>query len=63
MGSEYDEYVVRHSTVGSGAAGRATDGEDDEALEAERESEWAPPGETPPQAATTPPDMAGGSSY
>ncbi|MGI5237514.1 hypothetical protein [Dactylosporangium sp. CA-139066] len=57
MATESDEYVARHSTIGSGAAGRATDGETDEALEAERASEWAPPGETPPEAATTPPDM------
>jgi hypothetical protein len=53
MGSEPDDYVARHSTVGSGAAGRATDGETDETLE----SEWVSPGETPPESATTPPDM------
>jgi hypothetical protein len=46
-----------HSTIGSGAAGRATEGETDETLAAERESEWAPPGGTAPEDATTPPDM------
>jgi hypothetical protein len=43
MGSEPDDYVARHST----------DGETDETLE----SEWVSPGETPPESATTPPDM------
>lgn len=43
--------------IASGAAGRATQGETDEALEAERTSEWASPDSTPPSAATTP-DMA-----
>src|SRR3954451_8602468 len=46
-----------HSLIGSGAAGRATQGETDEALDDERESEWAAPDATPPSAATTPPDM------
>ncbi|GAA3451482.1 hypothetical protein [Dactylosporangium matsuzakiense] len=45
-----------HSLIGSGAAGRATEGETDAALNAEREPEWAPP-DTPPRDATTPPDM------
>ncbi|MEU7868570.1 hypothetical protein [Dactylosporangium sp. NPDC049140] len=45
-----------HSLIGSGAAGRATQGETDEALDDERKSEWAPPDSTPPSAATTPPD-------
>ncbi|MFG2044315.1 hypothetical protein [Dactylosporangium sp. NPDC048998] len=48
METDADEYVAKHSTIGSGAAGRATDGEIDEALEAERDSEWTPPGDTPP---------------
>ncbi|GAA4254764.1 hypothetical protein [Dactylosporangium darangshiense] len=55
--SESDEYVARHSTIGSGAAGRATDGEIDETLEEERLSQWTPPDATPPESATTPPDM------
>jgi hypothetical protein len=46
-----------HSLIGSGAAGRATQGETEEALEAERESEWTSPDATPPSAATTPPDI------
>ncbi|MER7276027.1 hypothetical protein ABT369_16355 [Dactylosporangium sp. NPDC000244] len=46
-----------HSLVGSGAAGRATQGETDETLAEERESEWVSPDATPPSAATTPPDM------
>lgn len=52
-----DSYVARHSTIGSGAAGRATDGETDETLEAERAGEWVSPGDVPPESATTPPDL------
>ncbi|GAA0741780.1 hypothetical protein Drose_28035 [Dactylosporangium roseum] len=64
--SEFEEYVERHSTIRSGAAGRATDGEElpagsarevDEELEAEDHGGWASPGETPPEAATLPPDL------
>ncbi|MEV8515645.1 hypothetical protein [Dactylosporangium sp. NPDC051484] len=57
METDPEEYVTRHSTIGSGAAGRATDGEIDETLEAERAAGWMPPGGTPPESATTPPDM------
>jgi hypothetical protein len=36
METDRDQYVARHSTVGSGAAGRATEGETDEGLEVAR---------------------------
>ncbi|WP_432828313.1 hypothetical protein [Dactylosporangium sp. CA-092794] len=55
--TDRDSYVARHSTIGSGAAGRATEGETDEALEAEQATEWTRPDDTSPESATTPPDM------
>ncbi|GGM60192.1 hypothetical protein ACFFX1_04735 [Dactylosporangium sucinum] len=59
---EFDEYVEHHSTIRSGAAGRATQGEElpegsAEQVDEELAAGWTPPGGTPPESATRPPDM------